>query len=84
MQGPLLSDPRPGVGYKASRAMSNPHSLLGESIAGLSPGMQGEVEWLQAAWLGRRHRGGSSAKAGREKPEVWLAHRAGSAHWRIF
>ena len=84
MQGPLLSDPQPGVGYKASRAMSNPHSLLGESIAGLSPGMHAEVEWLQAAWSGRRGRGGSSAKAGREKQEVWLAHRADSAPWRLF
>lgn len=54
MQGPLLSDPWPGVGYRASGAMSNPHSLLGESITGLSPGMQGEVEWLQDAWSGRR------------------------------
>lgn len=53
MQGPLASNPRPGVGYRASGAMSNPHSLLGESIAGLSPGMQGDVEWLQAAWSGR-------------------------------
>lgn len=78
MQGHLLSGSLSGMGLKASRAMSNPHSLLGATLpratpqAGLNPWVQGKWKWLwrmvRETGLGRTHCQGRETGAEQSVP----------------